>query len=179
MPDPGELVAKLAACGVGRDTAVVAYDDSRLAFASRLWWLMRSLGYKPPRLLNGGYKAFLAAGGQPDTGVPVPEGCAALSVAEFQGFCDGAITEEQIINILNDPTNAPLPKKLGDQYSLISYICAQASVAANRKAAGILINRFSPELGVLLARDMLKANPTFATDKGFLQFVTEHKDFIT
>jgi thiosulfate/3-mercaptopyruvate sulfurtransferase len=88
LPDPAELVAKLAACGVGRDTDVVAYDDSRLAFASRLWWLMRSLGYTPPRLLNGGYQAFLAAGGRPDTSVPVPESCAALSVAGFQGFFD-------------------------------------------------------------------------------------------
>jgi thiosulfate/3-mercaptopyruvate sulfurtransferase len=88
LPDSGELVAKLAACGVGRDTDVVAYDDSRLAFASRLWWLMRSLGYKPPRLLNGGYQAYLAAGGQPDASESAPEPCASMPVSGFQGFCD-------------------------------------------------------------------------------------------
>jgi thiosulfate/3-mercaptopyruvate sulfurtransferase len=88
LPDPGELNGKLAACGVGQDTDVVVYDDSRLDFASRLWWLMRSLGYKPPRLLNGGYQAYLAAGGQPDAGEPQPEPCASGAVSGFQGVCD-------------------------------------------------------------------------------------------
>ena len=49
LPDPDQLAAKLASCGIGPDTEVIAYDDSRLAFAARLWWLMRSLGYRPPR----------------------------------------------------------------------------------------------------------------------------------
>jgi thiosulfate/3-mercaptopyruvate sulfurtransferase len=88
LPDPGELVEKLAACGVGRDTDVVAYDDSRLAGASRLWWLMRSLGYKPPRLLNGGYQAYLAAGGMPDATEPQPATFVLGAAPGFQGICD-------------------------------------------------------------------------------------------
>ena len=62
LPDPARFVATLAGFGVGPDTAVIAYDDSRLAFAARLWWLMRAIGYRPPRLLNGGYQGFLRAG---------------------------------------------------------------------------------------------------------------------
>ena len=51
LPEPAAFAALLASHGVGPETAVVAYDDSRLAFSSRLWWLLRSLGYRPPRLL--------------------------------------------------------------------------------------------------------------------------------
>lgn len=88
LPDAAAFAARLAACGVGPATEVVAYDDSRLAFAARLWWLMRSLGYRPPRLLNGGYQAWLAAGGQPDTEVPGALSHTVEQPAGFGGYCD-------------------------------------------------------------------------------------------
>jgi thiosulfate/3-mercaptopyruvate sulfurtransferase len=97
LPDPVAFAAVLSRCGVGPDTDVVAYDDSRLAFAARLWWLMRALGYRPPGLLNGGYAAFLAAGGCPATNglatsdattVPPSQSAGISPVGNFQGYCD-------------------------------------------------------------------------------------------
>ncbi|MAT93302.1 MAG: sulfurtransferase [Halioglobus sp.] len=88
LPAPAAFAATLAACGVGPDTPVVAYDDSRFAFAARLWWLMRSLGYRPPRLLNGGYRAYLAAGGQVQTALPAPEPLPPAPAGNFRGACD-------------------------------------------------------------------------------------------
>jgi thiosulfate/3-mercaptopyruvate sulfurtransferase len=88
LPDPGQFAATLAACGVGRDTEVVAYDDSRLAFAARLWWLMRALGYRPPALLNGGYQGYLAAGGRPQTEAPAARAQPVPEVGRFRGYCD-------------------------------------------------------------------------------------------
>ena len=37
LPQPSVFASTLARCGVGPETEVVAYDDSRLAFAARLW----------------------------------------------------------------------------------------------------------------------------------------------
>ena len=89
LPDPAVFAATLAGYGVGPRTEVIAYDDHRLAFAARLWWLMRSLGYRPPRLLNGGYQAFLASGGEADTAVPEAAPCAVTAAAaDFSGYCD-------------------------------------------------------------------------------------------
>ena len=88
LPEPQRFAALLARLGVGPETEVVAYDDSRFAFAARLWWLMRSLGFRPPRLLNGGYQAFLTAGGVPQEAVPVPVATTASSLAAFSGYCD-------------------------------------------------------------------------------------------
>jgi thiosulfate/3-mercaptopyruvate sulfurtransferase len=95
LPEPTAFASVLRQCGIGPETDVVAYDDSRLAFAARFWWLMRALGYRPPRLLNGGYTGFLQAGGHPeaggDAGVEMPVDASArpghsLEV-NFQGFC--------------------------------------------------------------------------------------------
>lgn len=68
LPEPQQFAQLLAGYGVGHNTPVIAYDDSRFGFAARLWWMMCSLGYRPPRLLNGGYAGFLAGGGKPETG---------------------------------------------------------------------------------------------------------------
>jgi thiosulfate/3-mercaptopyruvate sulfurtransferase len=88
LPDPLAFAETLGRCGVGPETEVVAYDDSRFAFAARLWWLMRSLGWRPPRLLNGGYQAFLAAGGNPEQQAPLPAELAGGPAAAFRGYCD-------------------------------------------------------------------------------------------
>jgi thiosulfate/3-mercaptopyruvate sulfurtransferase len=47
LPQPQDFALTLAALGIDQQTRVVAYDDSRLAFAARLWWLMRSLEQAP------------------------------------------------------------------------------------------------------------------------------------
>jgi thiosulfate/3-mercaptopyruvate sulfurtransferase len=87
LPDPQDFAATLARFGVGLATPVVAYDDSRLAFAARLWWLMRALGYRPPRLLNGGYAAFLHAGGRPQAEVPPSRSIEPPAVGDFARYC--------------------------------------------------------------------------------------------
>lgn len=63
LPDTDELAEKLAAIGVNfQETLVVAYDDSRLAFAARLWWLLRYMGHDKVALLDGGWTAWQEAG---------------------------------------------------------------------------------------------------------------------
>ncbi|TAE69961.1 MAG: sulfurtransferase [Oscillatoriales cyanobacterium] len=63
LPNIAELANKFSAIGINSsETLVVAYDDSRLAFASRLWWLMRYMGHSKVALLDGGFSAWKAAG---------------------------------------------------------------------------------------------------------------------
>ncbi len=62
LPDPLDLARKLSAMGVNSETLVVAYDDSRFAFAARLWWLLRYLGHERGAVLDGGFFAYQAAG---------------------------------------------------------------------------------------------------------------------
>lgn len=74
LPDLEQFGEKLTALGVrsvepGQSpTLIVAYDDSRFAYAARLWWLLRYLGHDQVAVLDGGFKAW-ESGGYPTTGV--------------------------------------------------------------------------------------------------------------
>ncbi|GAB4465639.1 MAG: sulfurtransferase [Elainellaceae cyanobacterium] len=63
LPNPAALAQKLAASGITRgETWVIAYDDSRLGFASRFWWLLRYLGHDRVAVLDGGFSGWRAMG---------------------------------------------------------------------------------------------------------------------
>ena len=59
LPEIPRLAEKLAGMGVNfGDTLVVACDDTRFAFASRLWWLLRYMGHDKVALLDGGISGW-------------------------------------------------------------------------------------------------------------------------
>ncbi len=58
LPSKEAFAAKMAACGVGPDTQVVAYDNEGSIFASRLWWMLRWVGHRKVAVLDGGVPAW-------------------------------------------------------------------------------------------------------------------------
>lgn len=62
LPSTELLSQKLRNAGVNQQTFVVVYDDSRMAYAARAWWLLRHLGHEQVAILDGGYRAWCAAG---------------------------------------------------------------------------------------------------------------------
>jgi hypothetical protein len=97
---------------------------------------------------------------------------------EFIAYCEHALSEETIREILKDPENAKLPAKLGDQYALISYVTVASKDRNVLDAAAVLIHRLKPELGVLLLRNLLQKQPKFATHAKILEFMKLHRDLI-
>jgi thiosulfate/3-mercaptopyruvate sulfurtransferase len=78
LPDPRRFATWLAGLGVGEDSQVVAYDDAGGVFAARLWWMLRWIGHERVAVLDGGYAAWIAAGGAVETGEPAPPAPATL-----------------------------------------------------------------------------------------------------
>ena len=66
LPDPAALAQFVGELGIGTDTPVVLYDQSNGAFAARAWWLLRWLGKRNVAVLDGGFDAWVAAGGAVD-----------------------------------------------------------------------------------------------------------------
>ncbi|HEX5498527.1 MAG TPA: rhodanese-like domain-containing protein, partial [Thermomicrobiales bacterium] len=63
----GDIEAKLTRRGLAPADAVVVYDGGTL-YAPRLWWMLRQLGHRDVRVLNGGEPAWSASGAPVETG---------------------------------------------------------------------------------------------------------------
>jgi thiosulfate/3-mercaptopyruvate sulfurtransferase len=76
LPDPESTAALLGNLGFGDDAKVVAYDDRGGAVASRLWWMLHSIGHPKVAVLDGGLTAWRAEGRalntEPTTYAPQP-----------------------------------------------------------------------------------------------------------
>ncbi len=72
LPDPARIGRLFAAWGIGPESTVVAYDDVGNAIAARLWWLLRWVGHRNAAVLDGGFGAWQAAGGDCSTAPPKP-----------------------------------------------------------------------------------------------------------
>lgn len=72
LPDPDAFARHLTALGLHRGQQVVAYDRAGGGFAVRLWWMLRWLGHDAVAVLDGGWAAWVAAGGEVQTETPPP-----------------------------------------------------------------------------------------------------------
>ena len=68
LPDPERFAAAMRRAGVRRDRTVVVYDDWAGQAATRAWWLLTDHGHPDVRVLDGGWTAYVAAGGPVATG---------------------------------------------------------------------------------------------------------------
>ncbi|MEW5251738.1 sulfurtransferase [Microbulbifer sp. 2201CG32-9] len=81
LPTPQQFEAFARAAGISANTRVVVYDDQRLAFAARAWWLFRYFGHKQVAVLDGGLGAWRDAGLAMVTGEGTPPAAARDFVA--------------------------------------------------------------------------------------------------
>jgi thiosulfate/3-mercaptopyruvate sulfurtransferase len=72
MPQIETFTAAMRSAGVTSTRAVVAYDDWFSLTASRLWWMLRHLGFPRVRVLDGGIAAWTAAGKPTECGPSAP-----------------------------------------------------------------------------------------------------------
>jgi thiosulfate/3-mercaptopyruvate sulfurtransferase len=89
LPDDAALAAAARRWGLRAGAPVVVYDGFRMLAASRAWWALRRAGVADVRVLDGGWSAWLEAGGEVDTGdVVVPEGDIELTAPGSEGVID-------------------------------------------------------------------------------------------
>jgi thiosulfate/3-mercaptopyruvate sulfurtransferase len=75
LPPSGRFEAAMRRAGVSTGGPVVVYDEVDATVAARAWWLLRYFGHEDCWVLDGGFRAWAAAGGQVTTGdSPAPGG---------------------------------------------------------------------------------------------------------
>lgn len=62
LPAPGEFERVMRRAGVRTGWPVVIYDDADSTAAARAWWTLRYFGHGEVRVLDGGFRAWTAAG---------------------------------------------------------------------------------------------------------------------
>lgn len=72
LPDPAVLEDRLRAWGIDAHSTVVVYTRGRPASASRAWFVLRWAGLPDVRYLDGGWRAWQAAGGAESTQWTMP-----------------------------------------------------------------------------------------------------------
>jgi thiosulfate/3-mercaptopyruvate sulfurtransferase len=70
LPSREAFAAWLGAQGVSPAMQVVVYDRQGCNYCGRLWWMLRWLGHANVAVLDGGWQAWIAAGGVAESGDP-------------------------------------------------------------------------------------------------------------
>ena len=68
-PQKDQFEAAASRLGITPETHVIAYDGLVGQWASRLWWVFRTLGHTRISVLDGGLRKYLAEGGEIEKGV--------------------------------------------------------------------------------------------------------------
>ncbi|MER9934189.1 sulfurtransferase [Mesorhizobium sp. M0088] len=61
FPSPEKLAPALRSLGIHDGATVVIYDDFLNMWATRVWWMLRAIGFTNAAVLDGGWKAWVAA----------------------------------------------------------------------------------------------------------------------
>jgi len=68
MPATAQLEAAFGRHGLGGDSRVVLYSIGTMMWATRFWWMLRSLGFDRAAVLDGGFDKWKAEGRPTESG---------------------------------------------------------------------------------------------------------------
>jgi thiosulfate/3-mercaptopyruvate sulfurtransferase len=118
LPSPKDFAATSSRLGIGNASQVIAYDDAGGSFAARLWWLLRWLGHRSVAVLDGGIKAWTAAGGTLETGEEKPP-AKEIPGGRIAPRADSAavIDTADIAAFLNEPRNLLVDARAAERFA--------------------------------------------------------------
>jgi thiosulfate/3-mercaptopyruvate sulfurtransferase len=113
LPPLEEFVRRLGAWGIDERSQVIAYDDAGGAIAARLWWMLRWVGHEAAAVLNGGLKAWLAAGLPLET----DERRAAPATFVARPRAEQAVTLDELVPALADRSVVLVDARSADRFA--------------------------------------------------------------
>jgi thiosulfate/3-mercaptopyruvate sulfurtransferase len=99
LPAPDALAAAFARLGVGDGLRVVLYSRGRPVWATRVWWMLRAIGFDDAAVLDGGFEKWRAEGRALSTEAPALS-AATLTPRPRPGLFVG---KEEVVRAMSDP----------------------------------------------------------------------------
>jgi thiosulfate/3-mercaptopyruvate sulfurtransferase len=153
LPDPQTFQATLCSWGLTSTMQVVVYDADNGAFAARLWWLLRWVRHASVAVLDGGLRAWRAAG------LPQSQNIPHRTAANFTVEPDDSLwmSAQQVSERLNDPAwrllDARAPERYAGKVEPIDPVAGHVPGALNHPFSRNLDSEAHFRPAVELARD--------------------------
>ena len=131
LPDQAIFLSWLAEHGVSDKSQIVCYDDTGGMFAARLWWMCRWVGIESVAVLDGGWTAWLDAGGDSKNDVSAKRS----AVLTLRPSLVSVINTEQVQENLTHPRfklmDARAPERFSGQQDPIDPVAGHIPGAIN------------------------------------------------
>jgi len=100
MPkDPAPLEAAFSRHGIGDGIRVILYSVGTMMWATRFWWMLRSLGFDNVAVLDGGFDKWKAEGRPTESGDPKGYPAAVFKARPRAGLFVDAATAKAAIGV--------------------------------------------------------------------------------
>jgi thiosulfate/3-mercaptopyruvate sulfurtransferase len=123
--------------GIDVNTKIVVYDDAQAKDAARIWWILRYWGVKDVRLLNGGWKGWLAINGAIEKKESQPR----TTEPKLTALGERLATKKQLLDSLKDK-----PPQLVDTRSTGEYCGTEETARRNGAIPGAVHLEWSDTL---------------------------------
>jgi len=117
LPEPQALARYFAAAGIGDQTQVIAYDEANGSYAARAWWLLNWLGHADVAVLDGGFKAWTAAGAPVEAGEPPPAPGGAKPPFTVRLRPEAVLTAAEMQGALEDPRRLLVDARAAERFA--------------------------------------------------------------
>lgn len=134
VPSDEVLGKALGQLGINNDSEVVVYSTSMIAWATRIWWLLRYAGHENVRVLNGGLSIWQASGGEVEAG----ESSYQPSTFAVNAQAGWFVRKEDVLATLDDDqvtTINALPEAVYDQSHIAGSHCLPCSIFMDQGAS--------------------------------------------
>lgn len=120
LPSRDEFAALMRAQGLTSRTYAVVYDAGNSMFAAHLWWMLRWIGHEQVSVLDGGWQAWLDAGGTIESGRREPaltEAQAVQSMVHVGKAAMPVVDAQAVLENLDHPAFTVIDARAAQRYS--------------------------------------------------------------
>jgi thiosulfate/3-mercaptopyruvate sulfurtransferase len=97
MPGADLFTEEVRKLGINSDSVIVIYDDVGLYSSPRAWWMLRAMGHQQVAVLDGGLRAWIAAGFATVDSLQLDPGAGNFEANyEEDSFCDFSVVLSSI-----------------------------------------------------------------------------------
>lgn len=100
MPQADDLAEAFGRHGIGSDSRVVLYSIGTMMWATRFWWMLKSLGFDNAAVLNGGFDKWRAEGRPTESGATQSYAPQHFRAAPRAGYFVGS---DDVLAVLDRP----------------------------------------------------------------------------